>query len=74
MIRVRGRYAVGRKPGELVPLFDVEHREPGEALGPDGNAVPTKPVRTVLERPVDGCFACAGGAKQSHPAPLLTAR
>ena len=49
-----GRYAAGRKPEELVQLFDVETWEPAEALGPDWNVAPTKPVHAVLERPVRG--------------------
>ncbi|URN15075.1 MULTISPECIES: SOS response-associated peptidase [Streptomyces] len=47
-----GRYAAGRRPGELAGIFGVEKWEPEEALEPDWNVAPTKEVYAVLERPL----------------------
>ncbi|MEU8653010.1 SOS response-associated peptidase [Streptomyces sp. NPDC048737] len=47
-----GRYAAGRRPEDLVEVFDVDKWEPGEALGPDYNVAPTKEVHVILDRPL----------------------
>ncbi|HEX4686592.1 MAG TPA: SOS response-associated peptidase family protein, partial [Nocardioides sp.] len=48
-----GRYASSRKPEDLVEEFEIS--APGankveEALAPDYNVAPTKPVYAVVER------------------------
>lgn len=47
-----GRYAASRKPEDLVELFGVARWDATEALAPDWNVAPTKPVYAVLERAV----------------------
>jgi putative SOS response-associated peptidase YedK len=47
-----GRYAASRKPEDLVELFGVARWDATEALAPDWNVAPTKPVHAVLERAV----------------------
>ncbi len=48
-----GRYASSRDPATLVEEFRVV-RGPAEALAPDWNVAPTKPVYAVLDRSHDG--------------------
>jgi putative SOS response-associated peptidase YedK len=45
-----GRYASSRKPEDLVEEFEIRHSLVDEALAPDFNVAPTKPVYAVLER------------------------
>lgn len=45
-----GRYASARKRIELLEEFSVQRDETGEALQPDYNVAPTKPVYAVVER------------------------
>ena len=45
-----GRYASSRKPEDLVEEFEVRTSKVDEALVPDYNVAPTKPVYAVLER------------------------
>ena len=46
-----GRYASSRKPEDLVEAFEIDKVEVKEALAPDFNVAPTKPVYAVLQRP-----------------------
>ena len=46
-----GRYASSRKPEDLVEEFEIRTSKVDEALAPDYNVAPTKPVYAVLERP-----------------------
>lgn len=48
-----GRYVLGRELDELVGEFGVEQVRVEEALAPDYNIAPTKPVYAVLERPLE---------------------
>jgi len=45
-----GRYASSRKPEDLVEEFEIRTNKVDEALAPDFNVAPTKPVYAVLER------------------------
>src|SRR6476659_6850789 len=45
-----GRYASSRKPEDLVEEFEIRTSKVDEALAPDFNVAPTKPVYAVLER------------------------
>src|SRR6478609_9269684 len=45
-----GRYASSRKPEDLVEEFEVRTSKVEEALAPDFNVAPTKPVYAVMER------------------------
>ena len=45
-----GRYASSRKPEDLVEEFEVRTSKVDEALAPDYNVAPSKPVYAVLER------------------------
>src|SRR6478609_7672893 len=45
-----GRYASSRKPEDLVEEFEIRTSKVDEALAPDYNVAPTKPVYAVLER------------------------
>jgi putative SOS response-associated peptidase YedK len=45
-----GRYASSRKPEDLVEEFEIRASKVDEALAPDYNVAPTKPVYAVLER------------------------
>jgi putative SOS response-associated peptidase YedK len=45
-----GRYASSRKPEDLVEEFEIRDNRVDEALAPDFNVAPTKPVYAVLER------------------------
>ncbi|MFC5150509.1 SOS response-associated peptidase [Streptomyces amakusaensis] len=47
-----GRYAVSRRPEDLVGIFGVQKWEPAETLAPDWNVAPTKGVHAILERPL----------------------
>jgi putative SOS response-associated peptidase YedK len=46
-----GRYASSRRPEDLVEEFEIDKVEVKEALAPDYNVAPTKPVYAVVERP-----------------------
>ncbi len=46
-----GRYASSRRPEDLVEKFEIDKVEVKEALAPDYNVAPTKPVYAVLQRP-----------------------
>src|SRR3954447_15423947 len=45
-----GRYASSRKPEDLVEEFEIRTDKVDEALAPDYNVAPTKPVYAVMER------------------------
>ena len=45
-----GRYASSRKPEDLVEEFEIRTSKVDEALAPDYNVAPTKPVYAVMER------------------------
>ncbi len=45
-----GRYASSRKPEDLVEEFEIRTDKVEEALAPDYNVAPTKPVYAVMER------------------------
>jgi putative SOS response-associated peptidase YedK len=45
-----GRYASSRKPADLVEEFEIRTSKVDEALAPDYNVAPTKPVYAVMER------------------------
>jgi putative SOS response-associated peptidase YedK len=45
-----GRYASSRKPEDLVEEFEIRTNKVDEALAPDYNVAPTKPVYAVMER------------------------
>ena len=45
-----GRYASSRKPEDLVEEFEIRTSKVEEALAPDYNVAPTKPVYAVMER------------------------
>jgi putative SOS response-associated peptidase YedK len=45
-----GRYASSRKPEDLVEEFEIRDNRVEEALAPDFNVAPTKPVYAVMER------------------------
>ena len=45
-----GRYASSRKPEDLVEEFEIRTSKVDEALAPDFNVAPTKPVYAVMER------------------------
>ncbi len=49
-----GRYASSRRPEDLVEEFEIDRVEVKEALAPDYNVAPTKPVYAVLQRPPRG--------------------
>lgn len=60
-----GRYASARKRIELLEEFSVERDKAAEALQPDYNVAPTKPVYAVLSRaagPRDDAVGAAGQA------------
>src|SRR4051794_7194581 len=46
-----GRYASSRKPEDLVEEFEIRTSKVDEALAPDYNVAPTKPVNAVMEPP-----------------------
>ena len=46
-----GRYASSRRPEDLVEEFEIDQVAVTEALAPDYNVAPTKPVYAVVERP-----------------------
>ncbi|QNN51931.1 SOS response-associated peptidase [Nocardioides mesophilus] len=46
-----GRYASSRRPEDLVEEFEIDKVEVKEALAPDYNVAPTKPVYAVVQRP-----------------------
>jgi putative SOS response-associated peptidase YedK len=46
-----GRYASSRRPDDLVEEFEIDKVEAKEALAPDYNVAPTKPVYAVVQRP-----------------------
>ena len=45
-----GRYASSRKPEDLIEEFEIRTSKVDEALAPDYNVAPTKPVYAVMER------------------------
>jgi putative SOS response-associated peptidase YedK len=45
-----GRYASSRRPEDLVEEFEIDKVEVKEALAPDYNVAPTKPVYAVVQR------------------------
>src|SRR5690242_14126015 len=49
-----GRYASSRKPEDLVEEFEIRTDKVDEALAPDYNVAPTKPVYAVMERSPSG--------------------
>lgn len=61
-----GRYASSRRPEDLVELFEVDEWDPTEALAPDWNVAPTKPVWAVLERPPKDGGASPGDGGPPH--------
>lgn len=46
-----GRYASSRRPEDLVEEFEIDRTQVREALAPDYNVAPTKPVYAVVQRP-----------------------
>ena len=46
-----GRYASSRRPEDLLEEFEVIDDRVSEAIAPDWNVAPTKPVYAVVERP-----------------------
>jgi putative SOS response-associated peptidase YedK len=62
-----GRYASSRKPEDLVEEFEIRANKVGEALAPDYNVAPTKPVYAVMERAPSRESASKGAAADGEP-------
>ncbi len=48
-----GRYALSRKPEDLVEEFEIDKVQVEETLQPDYNVAPTEQVYAVVQRPLD---------------------
>jgi putative SOS response-associated peptidase YedK len=59
-----GRYASSRKPEDLVEEFEIRTSKVEEALAPDYNVAPTKPVYAVMERSPSSRDAVEAGEKE----------